>query len=529
MSFAGFGTPLFEDDGDDRAKRRDRSQLPRRLEPIDQQSGVAATATEGTKRQIWRSGHGEPGLRRSSLSSLLIRVWKHGRSGRPHATSLSRVETVIVLFTRDLRVYDHPALTAAARQADRVVPAFVLDDQLVSGRSGTPNRLTFLLESLRDLDHSLRKRGVRLVSRRGEVVTEVLGLARECGAKGIYLSEDVSGYARDRLRRLERACESERLAVRSFEGITVVPPGELTPAGGDHYRVFTPYWNVWRAAVKRDPLGAPRKLRLPFRIRQGAIPKLSGLTRETPVEDLPQGGESAGRERLNRWLLNGSKRYEERADDLAEDATSRLSPYLHFGCLSANEVLARVDGWPGLDDYARQLCWRDFHHQVLAARPDLPRNDYRRRRPRWKRSKRFLDAWREGRTGYPIVDAGMRQLAREGFLSNRARLIVASFLTKTLGIDWRAGAAHFERLLVDADLANNVGNWQWVAGTGNDTRPNRVLNPIRQARRFDPEGAYVRRLVPELAAIEGKAIHEPWRLGEEARARLDYPEPVVAP
>jgi deoxyribodipyrimidine photo-lyase len=439
------------------------------------------------------------------------------------------VGTVIVLFTRDLRVSDHPALTAAARQADLVVPAFVFDDRLIAGRSGTPNRLGFLLESLRDLDSSLRKRGARLVSRRGDVITEVLKLARECGAQKIYLSEDVSGYAHDRLRRLERACESERLAVRSFEGITVVPPGELTPAGGDHYRVFTPYWNAWRAAAKRDPLGAPRRLRLPSRLRSGTIPRLSDFTPEVPVEDLPRGGETAGRERLSRWLRNGAMRYQERADDLANDATSHLSPYLHFGCLSVNEVLARVDDRSGLDGFVRQLCWRDFHHQVLAARPDIPHNDYRSRRRRWNRSERRLDAWRQGRTGYPIVDAGMRQLAREGFLANRARLIVASFLTKTLGIHWRAGAAHFERLLVDADLANNVGNWQWIAGTGNDTRPNRVLNPIRQARRFDPEGAYVRRLVPELAAIDGKAIHEPWRLDEEARARLDYPDPVVAP
>jgi deoxyribodipyrimidine photo-lyase len=175
------------------------------------------------------------------------------------------------------------------------------------------------------------------------------------------------------------------------------------------------------------------------------------------------------------------------ADDLPADATSHLSPYLHFGCLSANELLSRVDEQKGLEDFARRLCWRDFHHQVLAAgRHPLQRLSEAATSLEEPRGR--LDAWKEGRTGYPIVDAGMRQLADQGFLPNRARLIVASFLTKTLGIDWRAGALHFERLLVDGDLANNVGNWQWVAGTGNDTRPNRVLNPIRQARRFDPEG-----------------------------------------
>lgn len=439
------------------------------------------------------------------------------------------VETLIVLFTRDLRLHDHPAMTAAARDAHRVVPVFVLDDMLLSGRSGTPNRVAFLLESLRDLDRSLRERGARLVVRRGDVVTEVLRLAHESEAEGIYLSDDVSGYARERRQRLVQECAGERLALRTFAGVTVIPAGELVPASGDHYRVFTPYWRVWRTAKRRAPLRAPRRLRMPPGIRHRSLPDLEGLTNTPPVTGLPSGGETAARARLARWLRVGQERYEQQADQLAADVTSRLSPHLHFGSLSANEGLARVDDRWGEDAFARQLCWRDFHHQVLAARPDLPYADYRPRRRRWRKDERSLEAWRQGRTGYPIVDAGMRQLAREGFLPNRARLIVASFLTKTLGIDWREGAAHFERLLVDADLANNIGNWQWVAGTGNDTRPNRILNPIRQAHRFDSEGAYVRQQVPELAAVEGRAIHEPWKLDPGVRRQLDYPDPLINP
>ncbi|HET9121200.1 MAG TPA: deoxyribodipyrimidine photo-lyase, partial [Solirubrobacterales bacterium] len=318
-------------------------------------------------------------------------------------------------------------------------------------------------------------------------------------------------------------------AVRAFEGVTVIPPGEVTPANGDHYRVFTPYWNAWRRAGKRDPLPAPRKLRSPSRLRWGSIPKLSDLTREQPAEDLPSGGETAARRRLGRWLRGEARRYTELNDDLAADATSHLSADLHFGCLSANEVVARAEDGAGNSEFIRQLCWRDFHHQVMAARPDLVHEDYRQRGRRWKKPGEELDAWKEGRTGFPIVDAGMRQLATEGYMHNRARLIVASFLTKTLGVDWRAGADHFEALLVDADLANNRGNWQWVAGTGNDTRPNRVLNPIRQARRFDPDGAYVRRYVSELEGLEGRSIHEPWKLDDQSRDRIDYPEPIVAP
>jgi deoxyribodipyrimidine photo-lyase len=438
------------------------------------------------------------------------------------------VGTSIVLFTRDLRLHDHPALTAAAGGSERVVPLFVVDDALVSGRAGTPNRLAFLLASLHDLDDSLRKRGSRLAIRRGDWVEEVSRFASEAGADAIFISEDVSGYAQRRLRRL-RAAREDGIAIRTFEGVTVIPPGEVTPPSGDHYRVFTPYWNAWRRTAKRDPLPAPRKLRSPSRLPAGSIPKLSDLVREEPADDLPSGGEAAARQRLGRWLRSRAGQYAELNDDLAADATSHLSAYLHFGCLSANEVLARAEGGGANPDFVRQLCWRDFHHQVMAARPDLVHNDYRKRGRRWKQPGEGLDAWREGRTGFPIVDAGMRQLAAEGYIHNRARLIVASFLTKTLGVDWRAGADHFEELLVDADLANNRGNWQWVAGTGNDTRPNRVLNPIRQARRFDPDGAYVRRHVPELEGLEGRSIHEPWKLDDEARHGLEYPEPIVPP
>lgn len=434
----------------------------------------------------------------------------------------------VVLFTRDLRVRDQPALAAAAREAERVVPLFVFDDVLLRGSCGSANRLAFLLDSLHDLDGSLRERGARLVVRRGEPVEEALRVAGECGATSIHLSDDYSAYARRRQRRLAAECERACVRLRAHAGVTVAEPGELVPGGGDHYRVFTPYWRVWSEQPRRASHPVPRKLTLPPGVRVGRIPSLQSLSGEAPSPDLPEGGETAARKRLDRWLRGGLAGYEAERDVLAADAgTSHISADLHFGCLSPAAVLARVEGRPGGQAFARQLCWRDFHHQVLAARPDLPRVDYRGRGDRWRRSKRVAEAWRQGRTGYPVVDAGMRQLAREGFMHNRARMIVASFLTKTLYMDWRLGAEHFARLLVDADLANNVGNWQWVAGTGNDTRPNRVLNPLRQARRFDPEGEYVRRHVPELAALSGGDVHEPWALNPAERRALDYPAPVA--
>jgi deoxyribodipyrimidine photolyase len=436
------------------------------------------------------------------------------------------VRTALVLFNRDLRVHDNPALSAAA-SAERVVPLFVFDDSILRSRFAAPNRLAFLRESLADLDGSLRDRGGRLFLRRGDPVTEAISLARDTGAGEIHVSADWSRFARAREERLRRACEQERLGFSAHPGVTVVEPGAVTPVSGDHFKVFTPYYRAWSAAGRRRKLGAPRRIRVPQGPAAGRLPALDTLTDSRPSPDLLEGGEAAARQRMSRFLSGPAHGYGEQADDLAADATSRLSPYLRFGCVSPLELLERAGERNGGAAFARQVCWRDFFHQVLAAFPSYPRRDYRHRGDRWSRSERALGAWREGRTGYPIVDAGMRQLAREGYMHNRARLITASFLTKDLYVDWRAGARHFWDLLLDGEIANNAGNWQWVAGTGNDTRPNRVLNPVRQARRFDPNGDYVRRYVPELAGIDGPAVHEPWRIGPLERGAIDYPEPIL--
>ena len=426
---------------------------------------------------------------------------------------------VVVLFTRDLRVHDHPALAEAARCGDQVTPLFVLDDGIL-GSHVAPNRIAFLLEALADLDRSLLRLGARLVLRRGDVVRETVRVAREVGAAAVFVSEDVSRYARRRESRLASALAAERTELRLFPGVTVVQPQDLAPAGGDHYRVFGAYHRAWRARPRRTVEAAPR-LR-GQEVESLPVPALAELVSGVPSPELPRGGEAAGRARLDRWLDAGLGDYGARSDDLEADATSRLSPYLHFGCVSPLEAAERA----GMSEpFVRQLCWRDFYHQLLAANPDLPWRDLRPRGDRWRADDDALAAWKAGLTGVPIVDAGMRQLAREGWMHGRARLVTASFLVKDLYIDWRAGERHFFDLLVDGDVANNAGNWQWVAGTGPDTRPNRMFNPHRQARRFDPNGDYVRSYVPELAAIEGLAVHEPWRL--EVNAGLDYPPPLV--
>jgi len=421
---------------------------------------------------------------------------------------------------------DNPALAAAAK-AERTVPLFVLDEGLLGSRFAAPNRVAFMLEALGDLDDSLRQAGGRLFVRRGDPVVEAISVARKCGAQALHVSTDWSAYARRREDRLRSACEEERIDFRAHAGTTVVTPGIVTPGGGDHFKVFTPFHRAWEAVPPRPRAAAPRRLVVPPRLAVGRPPAMQSLLSGNPSPRRVKGGEGEGRRLMRTFLRDGIGAYEARHDDLAGDATSGLSPYLRFGCLSPGELLAEARARPGGAAFARQLCWRDFHHQVLAASPALPHRDYRPRGDRWSRSRRAFDAWREGRTGYPIVDAAMRQLRDEGRMHNRARLIVASFLTKDLYIDWRWGAKHFWDLLSDGEIANNAGNWQWVAGTGNDTRPNRVFNPIRQAHRFDPSGEYVRRHLPELEAIEGGEVHEPWRLPAVERRRLDYPEPIV--
>ena len=250
------------------------------------------------------------------------------------------------------------------------------------------------------------------------------------------------------------------------------------------------------------------------------------------------GGEAAGRERLTRFLSSDVRTYSEDHDVMGSDCSSRLSPYLHFGCLSPREIESRLPGGKGAEEFRRQLCWRDFYHHVLLNFPRNARSEFQERYRgaiSWSRAELGFDAWREGRTGFPLVDAGMRQLRTEGWMHNRARLVVGSFLTKDLGIDWRWGERWFMRLLIDGDEANNNGNWQWIASVGVDPQPffRRLYNPARHQERYDPEGVYVRTHVPELADVPDEYLSEPWTMPAEVQEWAgcvigrDYPEPIV--
>jgi deoxyribodipyrimidine photo-lyase len=382
-----------------------------------------------------------------------------------------------MLFTRDLRLHDNPALAAAVANSDRVVPMFVLDPRLSVGI----NRRRFLSESLVDLRESLQARGGDLLVRHGDPITEVIKVAREVDATGVAMTRDVSEFAVRRERRMDRECQRHRIKLALFDGVTVVPPGDLVPStGGAFYKVFTPYFRAWQAKRWRAPAPTPHQIATPSSMPRGVqIPALAASRHWT-------GGESEALRRLENWKRR-SGGYADGHDDLAGDRTSRLSPYLHFGCVSP--VYLAGSGMP--DAYVRQLCWRDFYHQLLAAFPKLATTNFRENaRDDWTSDQAALERWKAGETGVDVVDAGMRQLLAEGWMHNRARLITASYLTKILGLDWRLGGDWFMQQLVDADVANNYGNWQWVAGTGTDAKPYRQFSPARQAERFDPDRAY---------------------------------------
>jgi deoxyribodipyrimidine photo-lyase len=387
----------------------------------------------------------------------------------------------LLLFTRDLRIHDHPGLAAAARDGE-VLPLFVLDPRLL-GRS--PNRAAFLIDTLGDLSGALVARGAPLVIRRGDPAEVATGLARRHRCDAINVTSDVTSVANGRLDRLR----ASGVPVRTFPGNEVIPPGDVAPAGGEAYRVFTPYLRAWSRAAPRRPAPTPRRISPVDGVRPGRVPAAVRPTAPT----LPPGGERAGRRTMHAFVRRTLGRYRDDRDRLDLDTTSHLSAYLRFGCVSPLELATRASDNGG-DAFVRQLAWRDFFRQLVAADPRLTREDLRpARAPRWRRDPDAFDRWTRGTTGVDLVDAAMRQLLAQGWIPNRARLVAASYLTRTLELDWRLGASHFDRHLVDGDPASNIGNWQWVAGTGANPRRGAALNVERQARRFDPDGGYVAR------------------------------------
>lgn len=434
---------------------------------------------------------------------------------------------------RDLRLADNPALSAALAEGAGVIPVFILDERLLARQAEA--RKGFLFAGLRELDADLRRLGSRLVIRRGEPVRELALLVEETGACSVFAEADISPYARSRDREAAR-----QVNLRLIEGSGVHPAGSILKPDGTPYTVFTPFKRAWLAAP----------LRLGLLTEPAALPPVPELPSE-PIPGLPApgafaAGEREARRRLAAFLDGPVFQYASGRNRLDLDGTSTLSPYLRFGMLSARQAvsaaLRAAESAPdatsraGCESWLNELVWREFYQSILYHYPGVLKGPFRpdMRRVRWRSAPTELHAWQAGQTGYPVVDAAMRQLAATGWMHNRARMIAASFLVKDLLIDWREGERWFMQMLVDGDPAANNGGWQWVAGTGTDAAPYfRIFNPILQGQKFDPLGDYVRRWVPELAAVPGRYIHAPWEmpLAEQLRLKVligkDYPAPVV--
>ncbi len=433
--------------------------------------------------------------------------------------------TSVLWFRRDLRLGDHPALAAALRYGERVLPLFVLDPCL-AGPAGAP-RLAFLYRCLRQLDESL---GGRLVVRTGDPAQVVARLASEEDAATVFVSADFGPYGRRRDDIVEAALADDG---RQFERVGspyAVEPGVLTTGAGSPFKVFTPYYRAWKDHGCTAPLSVPRPSELALRWVEGVGSE--AVPAEPAVDaDLPPAGEAAARRRLDAFRENDLAAYDTRRDLPGADATSRLSPYLKWGCTHPRQVLAGLGRSRGAERFRTEVAWRDFYADVLWHRPESARQSLRPEMAAMPvdtgglADERFA-AWAAGRTGYPLVDAGMRQLLGEAWMHNRVRMVVASFLVKDLHVDWTRGARWFLQRLVDGDLASNNHGWQWVAGTGTDPAPYfRVFNPVTQSKEHDPDGTYIRRWVPELAGVDAKGIHEPWKLA--GGLPPGYPDRIV--
>ncbi len=428
--------------------------------------------------------------------------------------------TAIVWFRRDLRLHDHPALDRAIEDFERVVPLYVIDDALLAGRWASANRAWFLGEALASLATGITDRGGRLALIHGDPRKAVVAFAKAIGADAILASRDHGPYGRARDETVAVAASQAGIRFLAGRGLLVHEPEDIRRADGAPFSVFSPFHRRWSEAPLRAVLDAPGAiptgdLAADVAATSERIVTLLGDPRPTADRALLlEPGEPAARTRLERWAGSAALRaYDTGRDRLAEEGTSRLSQDLRWGTLSPVEVVERCSGpGPGPARFRAEIAWRDFYAHLLWHEPRVRHESFRRDFDviEWQTDKTVIQAWRDGRTGYPIVDAAMRQLQATGWMHNRARMIVASFLTKHLLVDWRVGERHFMEHLVDGDPASNNGGWQWAASTGTDPQPYfRIFNPTLQGRRHDPDGDYVRRWVPELAAITGADVHEP--------------------
>ena len=450
---------------------------------------------------------------------------------------------ILFWFRKDLRLDDNTGLSEAACDArGNVVPFYASEPDILSRPDMAATRVRFVLDSIADLADGIQGCGSHLALDHGRATETVVRAAKASQADAVYWNEEYEPQLARRDDAVESVLRREGIAVRRFHDRLLVPPGAVTTREGKPFVVFTPYRWACEAFPLSEPL--PRVRRLAHHdLPRIAIASLDQLGFSTTQTSWP-GGAKMAKQRVRQFLSRGLAGYEDGRDRPADQATARLSADLKFGTLSPRTVASSVLTAaqedrrlrPSAEKFLAELRWRDFYAHVLYHHPHVEGGAFRRRYDgiRWAGDPEHLAAWRAGRTGYPLVDAGMRELAATGFMHNRVRMVTASFLTKHLLLDWRLGERHFMQQLVDGDLASNNGGWQWAASTGTDAQPYfRIFNPTLQGKRFDPNGAYVRRWVPELSKLPAQWIHRPW----EAPARVlrdagvglgvTFPSPIV--
>ncbi len=443
---------------------------------------------------------------------------------------------------RDLRLSDNQALSAAVNHSERIIPVFILDDHLLRSRYSGEKRLEFLFGGLRRLDEDLRQRGSRLILRKGSPERVLRQLLQESNANAIYAETDHSPYARKRDGEIQ-----DSLPLRLVGSTAILSPGSVTKPDGDPYTVFTPFSRAWLSQISSGLgkiLPAPERINTPTEISREDIQSLTGSFERL----LFAPGEAEGQRRLQMFLEGGDSaviyHYGEGRNLLDQEGTSKISPYLRFGMLSARaaarQALSAIENAPhaqarkSAETWLNEIIWREFYIHILYHFPQVRRQNFRQMDIRWENDKAKFIAWCQGQTGYPIVDAAMRQLRETGWMHNRGRMIVASFLTKDLLIDWQWGEEWFMQHLIDGDPAANNGGWQWTAGTGTDAAPYfRIFNPISQSQKYDPQGGYIRRWIPELRNVPDEFVHEPWKMPAEIQSKTgckigkDYPSPII--
>ncbi len=452
-------------------------------------------------------------------------------------------KTVIWWLRRDLRLTDNQALTAALRSASTVIPAYILDEHLLSANANAEKRLDFLFSGLHIIDNDLRQLGSRLVIRRGNPVEALEMLCQEANAAEIFAEEDYSPYARRR-----DSDVAKQIILHLEPGLTIHHPHQVRKPGGEPYSVFTPFMRAWKEKPTPrfvDVLPAPQRLPPVPEINSEELP---GIVLHGDRKTFPAGEQEAHARLQN--FVDGSTplifQYKEMRDRPDLNRTSGLSPYLRFGMLSIRQAVlaARASllearttaAEQNAESWLNELIWREFYFSILYNFPTVLRQSFRSnlRGIGWSNDVEMFSAWKDGQTGFPFVDAGMRQLRQTGWMHNRLRMVVASFLVKNLLIDWRWGEHWFMQQLIDGDPAANNGGWQWTAGTGTDAAPYfRIFNPVIQGKKFDPLGEYIRRWVPELALIPDAYIHEPWTMPALLQRKIglligvNYPDPIV--